>query len=91
MSAKMSSRRRRFGAPGSEKDRVRRTLNEAWVRFWSAPPAFAAWEKEVAQALEGQSRGQSTIPDGILVYTLISRWLFPISVSVLLAGLHSPE
>ena len=37
--------------PCSEKDRVRKTFNEAWVRFWSAPAEFAAWEKEVAQTL----------------------------------------
>jgi hypothetical protein len=34
------------------------------------------------------SRGQSTIPDRILVYALISRWLFPVSVSVLTAGAY---
>ena len=27
------------------------TLNEAWYRFWTAPDSFAAWEKEVTEAL----------------------------------------
>jgi len=34
---------------------------------------------------------RATIPDRILVYAFTSRWLFPVSVSVLTAGLHSPQ
>jgi hypothetical protein len=41
----------------------------------------------IGERLKG-SRGQSTIPDRILVYALISRWLFPVSVSVLTAGAY---
>ena len=37
--------------PGADGDTVRKTLNEAWRRFWTAPRFFAAWEKEVTEAL----------------------------------------
>lgn len=37
--------------PGSMDDAVRRTLNSAWDRFWSAPASYPAWEKENAEAL----------------------------------------
>jgi hypothetical protein len=37
--------------PGADGDTVRKTLNEAWRRFWTAPRSFAAWEKEVTEAL----------------------------------------
>jgi hypothetical protein len=37
--------------PGNDTDAIRRTLNEAWQRFWTAPQSFAAWEKEVTEAL----------------------------------------
>lgn len=39
----------------------------------------------------GTQRGQSTIPDRMLVYALIPHCLFPVSVSVLTSGLHSPD
>ena len=37
--------------PGLADDTVRRTLNAAWDRFWSAPASYPAWEKEKAEAL----------------------------------------
>jgi len=37
--------------PGNDGDTVRKTLNEAWQRFWTAPQSFAAWEKEATEAL----------------------------------------
>ncbi|MBI3852702.1 MAG: hypothetical protein HY298_20805 [Verrucomicrobia bacterium] len=37
--------------PGSDKDKVRKILNEAWSRFWTSPQTFATWEKESAEAL----------------------------------------
>jgi len=37
--------------PGSGSDTVRKTLNEAWNRFWSTPESFAAWEKETTEKL----------------------------------------
>jgi hypothetical protein len=37
--------------PGNDTDAIKRTLNEAWQRFWTAPQSFAAWEKEVTEAL----------------------------------------
>ena len=49
---------------------------------------------ELRSLLKGNSiyqRGQSTILDRNLVYAFISRWLFPVTVSVLTAGLHSPQ
>jgi hypothetical protein len=37
--------------PGAAEDKVRRTVNVAWERFWSAPASYPAWEKENAKAL----------------------------------------
>jgi hypothetical protein len=47
-----------------------------------------------AFAIKGLKRGQSTILDTFSlspVFITISRWLFPVPVSVLTAGLHSPH
>ena len=35
----------------SDERTIRKILNEAWRRFWTAPESFAAWEKEVTEAL----------------------------------------
>lgn len=37
--------------PSKESDTIRRTLNEAWKRFWAAPQAFVTWEKEITETL----------------------------------------
>jgi hypothetical protein len=37
--------------PGAGEDKVRKTLNVAWYRFWAAPAQYPAWEKENAEAL----------------------------------------